>query len=91
MKLLIIDDKEEYLKVAIDTLGNENEIVTASTYEEAIEKLEGVDGVITDLFFPSSIDWVKFVKSLTPLPSMTKSTWIFFLKPKSASKKILQE
>lgn len=68
MKILIIDDEEEYLKVAIETLGEKNEIVTATTYEEASEKIEEVDGVITDLFFPSIIDWAEFIRGLPPLP-----------------------
>jgi CheY-like chemotaxis protein len=86
MKLLIIDDKNEYLKAAIDTLRTDNEIVTATTYEEALKKLEGVEGVITDLFFPSSIDWMKFVKSLTPLPQCDKRYLEFLSKTQECIK-----
>lgn len=78
MKILIIDDNEEYLKVAIKTLGNENGIVTATTYEEALGKIEGVEGVITDLFFPSLIDWTKFIKNLSSLSQYDKK-YIEFL------------
>lgn len=66
MNLLIIDDNDVYLKMATRVLEGYHEVVTASSYEEAIEKMQKVDGVITDLFFPSQINWFEEVKKMQP-------------------------
>jgi len=61
LEILVIEDDQNFINVAKNTYMNDTNINPkfASTYEEAIQYLNDlkIDGVVSDLFFPSKIDW----------------------------------
>ncbi|MDO8740526.1 MAG: hypothetical protein Q7J54_03040 [Candidatus Woesearchaeota archaeon] len=61
LEILVIEDTPEFMEVAKSVYDNDTNIIPryASTYEEAIKILKEteVQCVISDLFFPSQIDW----------------------------------
>ncbi|MHB8843668.1 MAG: sigma-54-dependent transcriptional regulator [Nitrospirota bacterium] len=70
-KILIVDDEKNILRVVSTTLkGEQYDVTTAQSAEEAIEKLgrNGFDLLITDLKLPgqSGLDLLSYVKSQEP-------------------------
>ena len=58
MKLLLVEDSEQYQEVAIKALKG-HDLLFAETYEQAqaLVRTEEFDGVLADLFFPAKTDW----------------------------------
>lgn len=66
-ELLVIEDTLEFLTVAKDVYGKDNRLNPSyvSTYESALSYLQSnkVDIVISDMFFPSQVDWKEYFLS----------------------------
>ena len=53
--ILLVEDNQTFANVATDYLSSQdNKIDLANDYQEALERLQHVDGVITDCFFPDT-------------------------------------
>lgn len=97
-EVLVIEDNPEFIRVAKSIFNNEPiSVIYASTYEEALEALRELKekgssfGVLTDLFFPSEINFVehlfpkikkgieetkaKFRETLKQLEGHTSALW----------------
>ncbi|MGI9166779.1 MAG: response regulator, partial [Pyrinomonadaceae bacterium] len=69
-QVLIVDDEKEITDLLSDALGANYDCVTASTAEEALDRMKECDFqlVITDITMPgmSGLEMIPHVKSISP-------------------------